>query len=113
MPPNTYQIHEFQVAHVSRAPGRIGSRERWSKGSPLLVTGTGLAIAGVGTFAVATALVSVPAALVLGGTLGLMSGSVTAVGLDLGATQINETFGTSPPSTGLLRPIRRGRFPAP
>ena len=78
---------------------------------PLAVTGTGLAIAGVGVFAVATAPISAPAALFLGGSLGLIGGSVTAVGLDLGATQINETFGTSLPSTGLLPPIRRGRFP--
>ena len=31
--PNTYQAPVCQWRHVSRAPGRIGSRERWSKSS--------------------------------------------------------------------------------
>jgi hypothetical protein len=57
--------------------------------------------------------VSAPVALFVGGALALIGGSVTAIGLDLGATQINETFGTSLPSTGLPPPIRPGRLRDP
>ncbi len=32
-PPNPYQAPSCQVTHVFRAPGLIGSRERWSKSS--------------------------------------------------------------------------------
>ena len=34
-PPNTYQAPGCQAAHVSRAPGVMGSRERWSNALPL------------------------------------------------------------------------------
>ena len=74
---------------------------------PLLITGTGLAILGVGAFALATAPVSVPVALLAGGILGVTGVGVTAVGLDLGATQANESFGTSLPTTGRLPPLLR------
>ena len=81
--------------------------------TPLFITGTGLAIAGFGVAAAVTAPISVPAAVVIGGVFVGIGLPVAAVGLDLGSTQLNETFGTSLPSTGLLRPISEHRSHEP
>jgi RHS repeat-associated protein len=78
---------------------------------PAGVTLTGFGIAAAGIAAVATAPLSAPAiALGIVG-FGGFGTAITLVGLDLGATQINETFGTSLLTSGLLPPIRSGRFP--